>query len=381
MAETSDIYHDYRVQKEATSLAAAGYAVTVYGFRSRWRTPRATFPFRLRTFPIVSRRWRLGRNLSILWWVALLNLRLVLTRADFYHAHNTMFLPGMHLGARLHGGAFIYDAHEVQWEHGRAQTRLEELYIRRADAVINVSPGRIRVCAERFGLPPERFTLVSNYPVVDPAWQPPATDPVPGRVRLIFSGGYDLGSNRLDLLLEAMREVPEVELSLMAFGYRDGERVLRTRIAALELGERVRFLPLVAPGEVMASVARHDVAVNLLTNPRHHVSIRHASTNKMYEYLAAGVPILCSDLEGFVREFVETGAAFAVDASDPADIARGLRAVVAARAELPAMGARALELARTRFNWATQERNLLRLYTELGGRRRSGPTPGGAPPS
>ncbi len=56
-----------------------------------------------------------------------------------------------------------------------------------------------------------------------------------------------------------------------------------------------------------------------------------------------------------------------MDAEDPADIARGLRAVVAARADLTAMGARALDLARDRFNWATQERNLLRLYAELGG--------------
>jgi len=36
MAESSDIYHDYRVQKEASSLAsAAGYALTVLDFQEK----------------------------------------------------------------------------------------------------------------------------------------------------------------------------------------------------------------------------------------------------------------------------------------------------------------------------------------------------------
>ena len=33
MAESSDIFHDYRVQKEAYSLATNGYPVTVFNFR------------------------------------------------------------------------------------------------------------------------------------------------------------------------------------------------------------------------------------------------------------------------------------------------------------------------------------------------------------
>jgi len=365
MAESSDIYHDYRVQKEAASLAAAGYDVVVHGFRSTVADPGdERFPFRIRTLPIVSRRFRALRNLSIMAAVAWINLRLLFQRRDFYHAHNTMFLPGMHLAARLHRGAFIYDAHEVQWEHGGVQTRLEEMYIHRADGLINVSPGRVRVCSERFGIPEDRFTIISNYPVVDPGHAAPEHD-VGDPIRLIFSGGFDLGSNRLDLLLRAMARVEGVELNLMAFGYRDGREVMERLIDELGLSDRVRFLPLVRPDEVMANVARFDVAVNLLTNPQNHVSIRYCSTNKMYEYLAAGMPVFCSDLDAFVEEFVEPGAALAVNAEDVEDIVRGLRRLVASRDDLPAMRSVALRLARDRFNWATQERNLLDLYRGL----------------
>ncbi len=367
MAESSDIYYDYRVQKEANSLAQAGYQVSVYGFRATFRPPAGQdFLFRLRTFPVISRKYRFWRNLSMVWNILIINLVVLLTRAEYYHAHNTMFLVGMYLGAKLHGGRFVYDAHEVQWEHGRAQAWLESWFIGRADGVIVVSAGRGRASAERYGLPVERFTVVSNFPVVDPGSFAAADDRPQSTLRLIFSGGYDLRNNRLDLLLEGMQRVPGVELFLLAFGYRDSELRLRDLIDRLGLADRVHFLPLVAPSEVMRVVARYDVAVNLLTNPFNHVSIRFCSTNKMYEYLAAGLPTLCSDLEAFVEEFVRPGAAIAVDAEDVDSIAAGLERLVGNPDALGEMKTVARELSRTRYNWCTQEEVLLQLYGAIG---------------
>ncbi len=369
MAESSDIHHDYRVQKEAGSVAGAGYRVVVYGFHNGWHRPDgAAFPYAVRTFPIATRRHRALRNASMAFSIAVINLIVALSRAKVYHAHNTMFLVGMWLGARLHGGRFIYDAHEVQWEKGRITAALERHFVRRADGVINVAPGRARACAERYGLPLETFTIVSNYPIVPEAAPPPAPrDARDGRLRLIYSGGFDLSNNRLDVLLAAMRDIPSVALDLMAFGYRDGEQVMRRLVEEYGLQDRVRFVPLVRPHEVMDAIRGHDVAVNLLTNPLGHVSIRHPSVNKMYEYLAAGLPILCSDLEGFVAEFADEGAAVAVDATDPSSIAAGLRTLAADRPRLESMRARAAELARMRYNWRTQEERLLGLYRKLTG--------------
>lgn len=368
MAESSDIYHDYRVQKEAASLAEAGYDVVVYGFRATPSAPAGQrFPFRLRTFPIVSRRHRRLRNLSMLWHIAAINLRLLLSRADFYHAHNTMFLLGMWLSARLHGGRFIYDAHEVQWEAGRVQAWLEARFIRRADGLINVAAGRARAVAARFGIPESRFTILANYPVFNASVARPATPLEDSRpVRLVFSGGYNLRDNRLDRLLEALPQVPGTTLDLMAFGYGDSEQRLKQLVADHALADRVRFLPLVRPHEVMPAISGYDLAVNLLTNPKNELSVRFASVNKMYEYLGAGLPILCSNIEAFMEEFVSEGAAVGIDAEDVDSVARGLEYLVNNREALPKMKARALELAREHYNWQTQGRRLVELYARLG---------------
>ncbi|MBC8426623.1 glycosyltransferase family 4 protein [bacterium] len=369
MAEATDIYHDYRVQKEAATLVEAGYEVTVYGFRSTLQAPTDVhFPFKLHTLPIFSRQHRTLRTMSMVVNIAIINLIILLTRAQFYHGHNTMFLFGMHLSSRLRGKWFIYDAHEVQWEHGRPSRVLEETYIHHADAIINVSPGRIRVCSERFGIPQEHFTLVSNYPIVDSDVQYPPPESI-DTLRLIFSGGFDLLSNRLDLLLPAMVEVPGVDLYLMAFGYRDGGQVMRTLTSKHRLEDRVHWLPLVRPDEVMANVAKYDVAVNLLTNPQNHVSIRYCSTNKMYEYLAAGMAVLSSDIESFVEEFGEPGAALTVNAESVDAITGGLRELTENRDKLVDMRKTALRLSRERFNWATQEANLVDMYRSLQARK------------
>ncbi|MBU0740935.1 glycosyltransferase family 4 protein [bacterium] len=366
MAESSDIYHDYRVQKEAVSLAGCGYDVTVRGFRGAWQAPAGqTFPFRLYTLPVFSRRYRFLRNLAGLVNVAIINLILLFTRADFYHAHNTMFLVGMYLSSRLHGGRFVYDAHEVQWEASRLAAWLEARFIHEAEGLINASQGRARAVGERFGIPLERFTIVSNYPRLEGEQPAPTAAREEGPLRMIFSGGYNLNGNRLDLLLEALRRVPGVDLYLLAFGYQDSEEVLKRKVDELGLQDRVRFVPLVNPSEVIPTISRYDVAVNLLTNPFDELNVRYCSTNKMYEYLAAGLPILSSDLDAFVEEFVEPGAAVAVDADDVESIVKGLHALTDNPDDLPVMKDKARELSRTRYNWGTQEEKLLEMYRDL----------------
>jgi len=366
MAESSDIFHDYRVQKEAATLAAGGWRVTVYGFRGGRRRPQApSSAYTVRTLPVASRSNRHLRNLSMVVNIALINLRLLLTKADAYHAHNTMFLGGMWLSARLHRGVFIYDAHEVQWEHGRSLAWLEKTFIRRAHGLINVAPGRARAVAARYGLRESDITIVANYPVVDPGAPVRSYVAPAGTVRFVYSGGYDLQSNRLDLLLRAMQQVPGIDLHMIAFGYRDSESRLKALAKELGIEARIVFHALVRPDEVMGAVAQYDVAVNMLTNPQDHLSIRHSSVNKMYEYMAAGMPTFCSNLDSFVEEFVVPGAAIAVDATDGDSIADGLRRLLSLRETLPQMSACAHGLARERYNWRSQEQNLLDLYGRL----------------
>jgi glycosyltransferase involved in cell wall biosynthesis len=66
----------------------------------------------------------------------------------------------------------------------------------------------------------------------------------------------------------------------------------------------------------------------------------------------------------------ETGCGVLVDATDPTDIARGIRAIVDAPAEeRGAMRERTWRAGQERYNWQHETETLLGLYRELLGQR------------
>ena len=102
--------------------------------------------------------------------------------------------------------------------------------------------------------------------------------------------------------------------------------------------------------------------------PPNHVL---STPNKLFESLAAGVPVVSSDFPARRRILMDDpdGPLGAVcDPTDPDAIATAIRSIIelgpAARAEL---GRRCLRAARDRWNWETESARLVKLYASLDG--------------
>jgi glycosyltransferase involved in cell wall biosynthesis len=90
---------------------------------------------------------------------------------------------------------------------------------------------------------------------------------------------------------------------------------------------------------------------------------RLSTPNKLFEALAAGVPIVASDLPGMARIVRETGAGVLCDPADPAAIAWALRTILDAPAdERAALRRRILAAAHMTYSWEDQEVRLLDAY-------------------
>lgn len=364
MAETSDIYHDGRVLKEAYSLTENNYNVKVYGFRNDWVVGEK-LNFQLRTFYIFPRKFRILRNISIAINIAVINLLILLTRAQFYHAHNTMFLISMYISSRLYGGRFIYDCHEVQWELNKIASTLERIFIKKPDKIINVSDGRAKYQAQKYNIPLSKITVISNYPKLPENRTINMNFIEQTKISFIFSGDYDLKSNPLDNLLISLKEFPFIEFSLLSKDDGKNSLVLREKICELDLQNRVKFLPLVAPDELIEFLSKFDCAVNFLINPKNLISRNYHGLNKIYEYLAAGLPILCSNLPSFQEELQEEGVGICVNPLDISAIKKGIQLLISDPNKVREMKKKAINLSNSKYNWNTQYPKLIGLYKNM----------------
>jgi glycosyltransferase involved in cell wall biosynthesis len=96
------------------------------------------------------------------------------------------------------------------------------------------------------------------------------------------------------------------------------------------------------------------------------VNHRFTTPQKLWEAIAAGTPVVASDLPGMAEIVRDIGCGALVDATDPAAIARGIREIVDAPADaLLAMRERTWRAGQDRYNWERETEALLALYGDL----------------
>jgi len=367
--------HDTRVEKEARTLAEAGYAVTVVCEGGEGLPPDETRDG-------ISIR-RIARppghlpGLRFLRYRRSLIHQLLETRPDVLHAHDTDALEPIAVAAQRLHVPFVYDAHEL-WlgrpprGRGRLYRSLFTAYYRwvesrrmpAAAAHITVSAPIARWLEQRYGLPP--FRLVPNYAELD-AEAPPHDlrsllgEDVPSRAPLILHIGAVMPDRGIEQLIAALGRASTAHLVLLGGGH----HLPGTRRATVELGlgARVHFLPAVDARTVVSYAASATIGVVPILPTT--LNNRYSLPNKLFQYLAAGIPVVVSDLPQ-LREIVEsTGAGRAVDTSNVDALGDCLAAILADEPSLRSMGERARQAAEEQYNWSWCANALLEVYAGL----------------
>ena len=335
------IEHDSRVRRAARALAGAGHEVTVLhlprrpgeldgeleGFRVRSVTPPVWMRRRL---PTVA--YRTVFLLSFLF--ALRKLR-----PDAVHAHDAAMLGPGAIGARLTGARLVYDSHEFAlgvpyrkplW--GKLVAALERLTIGRCNAVITVSDGIADRLREHYGLE-RRPVVVRNLPdpaETDRAFEAPSLRAELGLVPeapLVLHLGAAALDRGCETLIAAMAVVPDAHLLFLGVDDSAYVESIGEVAAGAGVGGRVHTRPSVPVGQIRSHARQATVGVSLLEDTcENH---RLALPNKVFEYLAAGVPAVAADLPELRRTLGDDPAATLVDSADPAAVAGALRATIA----------------------------------------------------
>jgi glycosyltransferase involved in cell wall biosynthesis len=370
------VEHDSRVRREAAALAGAGHEVCVVELADLRDSPRSLDGFsRTSASPPAWMRRRLPRPIyraAFLVWFVCRGLRL---RPDVVHAHDAaMMLPGL-LVARCTGALLVYDSHELATSVPYRErfwawfvAALERLAVPRADAVVTVSDGIAERLQTRYRMA-RRPTVLRNVSALQDNGRSGGgglraplgltDEPV-----LLHQGAAATGRGAEDLV-RAAALLSGAHLVFLG----DGEAACEARVRELagELGvaDRVHLLASVPLERLLEHTGDADVGVSMLEDTcENH---RLALPNKVFEYLAAGIPVVVNDLPELRRLVGQYGIGWVAEGASPERLAATLRTALEQRDD-PALAQR-LAVAGRELRWDVEQRRLLELYDELAPRR------------
>lgn len=362
---------DSRVRREASALAAAGIDVTVLELANIPAGAGALDGFARRSVrpPAWLRRWlpfHLYRA-AFLWWFV---VGIVRARPDVVHAHDAaMLLPGI-MGARLIGAKLVYDSHELATSVPYRERTwaafvagIERLVVPRCAAVITVSDGIAERLRGRYRLACMP-TVVRNVSALHPGGRGGLRErmEIDAGTPLVLHQGAPAPARGCEILVEALAKVPGAHLAFLGDPEPGYAASLCELIATRGLQERVRLLPSVSLEDLLAHTAEADVGVTLLQDTC--LNHRLALPNKLFEYIAAGVPVVAAELPETSRLVTRHGVGWCVAPNDSAALAGVLRVALYGPRD-PELHERLIR-AGEELCWERERTRLLELYARLG---------------
>lgn len=395
---TPDRQIDRRILLSADSLEAAGWNVTIIAMPLDAPAADDRRVVRIGANPghanrenrvLDAYRWVRGHlpmNGRLMRWMKRLTWRYLVDQESFYSklfystasqyaprvfvANDLPMLPVARQLAQSCGAKLVYDSHELYSEQEfserekRRWSEIEAKYIGACDVVITVNQSIAAELEQRYG--------VGNVKVIYNAERTSQAPVVTRRLHEVFGlqlekkivllqGGLSAGRN-LETLVDAMRYVqnPSVVLVLLGDGLLRRPLEKLTRQQALK--ERVYFHAAVPQNELLALTAAADAGV--IPYQATCLNNHYCTPNKLFEFIAAGIPVLATDLPE-IRRFVEGQQIGQVgDTGSPQKLAALIDDFFSDEQRFANWTAH-VALARKLVSWEQEEKKLVKVYEAL----------------
>lgn len=359
MANAGHRAFDSRIfQKEARSLVQAGFDVTLVVPHDKDEQREGV---QILSVPRHAKGW--GKLVLSPWLVYKRALKC--PRDAVFHLHDSELLwVGILL--RLRGRHLLYDAHEdtprqITYQHWIPKLLrkpyawfyylLEKLCGRWFDAIIVAEP----VTGAYF--PKSKTTLIRNFPMLSEFPEP--LRPYASRSRkAIYVGLLSHPRGTLEMA-EAARIAKAGDDFTMIFAGDFSPASLHNKVVGKYPVEYIPWMDFRKIVELMM-----DSRVGMIVpHP-----IERYNTNypiKLFEYMAAGLPVIASKHGESAKFLHEAGGGIVVDPLKPTEIAGAIRWILDHPVEAGEMGQRGRQLISEKYNWEQESKALVGLYQEL----------------
>ena len=324
IAVINDLVTDQRLQRVASLLVDQGYDVTCIGRRLRESPSTAFLAFDTKRFRMIFTRGPL--------FYAFFNLRLFCTllfsrRPVLMIANDLDTLPAVFFAGRLRRIPLIYDSHELFTQvpeliHRQRVQRIwkgiEGYLLPRVSNAVTVSYPIAEIYRRLYGV---RFKVVRNVPKKIEKPVPKSTvREYDGKQLIIYQGALNVGRG-LELMIETMHFLENVVFLIVGKG--DIEMELRTMVEKEDLTPKIHFKGRLTPNELATLTAACDLGISLEEDLG--LNYRYALPNKLFDYIQARIPILCSALPEMARIVETYGVGVATSERNPEQLAALIR--------------------------------------------------------
>ena len=318
---------------------------------------------RVRKMRFVRAGWKQKLNyIAFFLWILYWTLR---WRPQWIYASDPLAAPVVWLLQKLTKVRVVYHEHDLPSPEQPLSGFMNRVFAYRErlgrDADLCVLPQRERL-----------LNFVEQTKRLKPTfcvWNCPRVDEIPER--LCDQGGelvmYYHGSiNRVRLptqmIIAASRLSPLVRLQVVGYETERGYVEELTRSAS-ENGAAtlIEYRGVMRRRDLFRCAALAHIGICLMPKHSDDINLRHmvGASNKVFDYMACGLPLLVSDLPEWVSTFVEPGYALACDPDDPDSIEVALRWFLDHPAERRDMGRRCRDQIQRGWNYETRFANVL----------------------
>lgn len=358
--------NDSRVLKEAKTLQNNGYTVTVVALHEKpLKEYEQVENFNVHRIKLTSRSWSKNKIIQLLKYFEFI-FRAVKKyhTSDTFHCHDLSTLPiGIIIKMLFNRKAFVvYDAHEYETEtNGLSGLRkqgtkiLERLLIKHADAVITVSNSIAKAYAQLYKI--KKPYLVLNTP----PYQKLAK-------KNLFRNEFDISNNQniflyqgklskgrgVEILLEVFSQQTISENTIVFMGYGPLEKTIKD---IADQAPNIFYKSAVPPRVILDYTASADYGISLIEDLC--LSYRYCLPNKMFEYIMAGVPVICSNLFEMKNLIEEHKLGVIAESTSKQGMLTAIEKITAFAKE---NNENNFCKAQKIFNWETQEKVLLGIY-------------------
>jgi len=315
---------------------------------------------------------KVKRIFRLLNWLKLF-LRILRSKADIYHFQDPELIPLAIITKLIKQKRIICDVHEDVPKQILAKEWIP-LYLR---AIVSGIFSFIeRVCFLFFDAAivagadiaahfpsSKKVTVVRNFPLLEIVKNIniKKRERRKESITLIYTGGLSKDRGIKEIIQAVCYIKNNVKLVLVgSFSSSHLEVEIKEKS-----NDRVEFIGQVPYERVFQCLEEADIGLILFHPTPNNLTAISGRNNKIFEYMASGLPIVASDFPGWKETIEEGGYGITVDPLNPKDIARGIEELIKDPVKRRKMGERGRQAVIEKYNWEAEAKKLFEVYEKL----------------